>query len=111
MARQAGNITTLPRSPDDDRRLRMIKYTVTMCIRLVCIALCLVVQGWWLVACIAGAVILPYVAVVLANAVDSKTVGVERPGTIARIEGQSESVHPEAEHADPTQAEQQSSTS
>jgi Protein of unknown function (DUF3099) len=62
----------------------MIKYTVTMCIRLVCIALCLVVQGWWLLLCVAGAVILPYVAVVLANAVDARSTGVERPGSIVR---------------------------
>ena len=86
MAQQSGSITRLPRSPDDDRRSRMIKYTVTMCIRLVCIALCLVVQGWWLVVCIAGAVILPYVAVVLANAVDSRTPSVERPGSIVPVD-------------------------
>ncbi len=88
MTHQTGNITSLPRSPDDDRHSRMIKYTVTMCIRLVCIGLCLVVQGWWLVVCIAGAVILPYVAVVLANAVDSKTLAVERPGSIVRADSE-----------------------
>jgi len=85
MATHPSIITSLPRSPDDDRHSRMTKYFVTMCIRLVCIALCLVVQGWWLVVCVAGAVILPYVAVVLANAVDSKTSTVERPGILARL--------------------------
>lgn len=86
MARAHGNITSLPRSPDDDRHSRMVKYTVTMGIRVVCIGLCLVVQGWWLVVCIAGAVILPYVAVVLANAVNSNTSRVERPGSIVRTD-------------------------
>lgn len=84
MATQSSNITSLPRSPDDDRHSRMIKYTVMMCIRLVCIALCLVVEGWWLLVCVVGAVVLPYVAVVVANAVDVKTSPVERPGALIR---------------------------
>jgi hypothetical protein len=63
----------------------MIKYSVTMGIRLVCILLCLFVQGWWLLLCAAGAVLLPYVAVVLANAVDSRVSSVERPGTVAPV--------------------------
>lgn len=82
MAKQSSTITSLPRSPEDDRRARMIKYLVTMCIRLVCIALCLVVHGWWLLVCAAGAIFLPYVAVILANAVDSRVSQVERPGSI-----------------------------
>lgn len=79
MARQSNTITTLPRSPEDDRRARMIKYSVMMFIRVVCIGLCLVVQGWWLLICVLGAVFLPYVAVILANAVDSRVTNVERP--------------------------------
>lgn len=86
MVRKSTTITTLPRSPEDDRRARMIKYTVTMVIRVICIALCLVVQGWWLLLFVAGAVFLPYVAVVLANAVDARTSSVERPGSIVRVE-------------------------
>ena len=79
MARQSPTITTLPRSPEDDRRARMIKYSITMGIRIVCIALCLVVNGWWLLVCAAGAIFLPYIAVVLANVVDSRATTVERP--------------------------------
>lgn len=79
MSRQSNTITTLPRSPEDDRRARMIKYSVMMLIRAVCIGLCLVVQGWWLLICVLGAVFLPYVAVILANAVDSRVTNVERP--------------------------------
>lgn len=84
MARQSTTITSLPRSPEDDRRARMIKYSVTMGVRLVCILLCLFVRGWWLLICAAGAVVLPYIAVVLANAVDVRTTRVERPGSIVR---------------------------
>ncbi|MHB1171484.1 MAG: DUF3099 domain-containing protein [Lacisediminihabitans sp.] len=61
------SITSLPRSPDDDRHRRMVKYVIAMSIRLVCIGLCLVTQGWWLLVCAIGAVLLPYIAVVLAN--------------------------------------------
>lgn len=85
MAKQSTSITTLPRSPEDDRHARMIKYMITMAIRIVCIALCLVVQGWWLILCVVGAVFLPYVAVILANAVDAKFSNVERPETVPRM--------------------------
>jgi hypothetical protein len=80
------SVTALPRSPEDDRRNRMIKYSVTMGIRIVCVVLCLFVRGWWLAVVAAGAVFLPYIAVVLANvtwAVPSKVV---RPGTIVPLE-------------------------
>lgn len=79
MAKQSNTITTLPRSPEDDRRARMIKYSVMMLIRVICIGLCLVVQGWWLLLCVFGAVFLPYFAVILANAVDARITNVERP--------------------------------
>lgn len=86
MTKHATSITSLPRSPEEDRRARMVKYTVTMGIRLVCILLCLFVRGWWLLLCAAGAVLLPYVAVILANAIDTRTSRVERPGAIVPIE-------------------------
>ena len=85
MARQSTTITTLPRSPEDDRHARMVRYSITMGIRLVCIALCLVVHGWWLLLCAAGAVFLPYIAVILANVVVSKTGTVERPEVAPRM--------------------------
>ena len=85
MARQSTTITTLPRSPEDDRHARMVRYSITMGIRLVCIALCLVVQGWWLLLCAAGAIFLPYIAVVFANVVVAKTTTVERPVVSLRM--------------------------
>jgi hypothetical protein len=63
----------------------MIKYTIAMSIRVVCIGLCLVAPGWWLVLPAAGAVFLPYFAVVIANNVHHETRGtVRRPGALAR---------------------------
>jgi hypothetical protein len=67
----------------------MLKYSITMGIRLVCIVLCLFVQGWWLLVCAIGAVVLPYIAVVLANGVmRPATPEVLRPGAIVPVASQ-----------------------
>ncbi len=79
-------ITSLPPSPEDDRRSRMIKYTVAMSIRVVCVVLLVFVRGWamWIIA--AGAIILPYIAVVLANVGNTPPQpDVERPGAIVPV--------------------------
>jgi hypothetical protein len=63
----------------------MLKYTIAMTIRVVCIALCLVAPGWWLLLPAAGAVFLPYFAVVIANNVGIGARGrVRRPGALVR---------------------------
>lgn len=82
MAKQQ-SITSLPRSPEDDRRARMIKYSVAMGIRLVCILVCFVVPGYWIIIPVIGAVVLPYIAVVLANVSDSRTSRVVAPDQLA----------------------------
>lgn len=80
-------VTELPESPDRELHSRMIKYGVTMAIRVVCVILCLFVHGWWLVLPIAGAVLLPWFAVVIANASQSRGARVvERPGAIVRAD-------------------------
>jgi hypothetical protein len=64
----------------------MLQYTVAMSIRAVCIVLCVFVRGWWLLIPAIGAIVLPYVAVVLANASGSKGRAAEGydPGAIVR---------------------------
>ncbi|NEM90144.1 DUF3099 domain-containing protein [Galbitalea soli] len=80
------SVTSLPPSPNDERRTRMIKYSVAMAVRVVCVVLCFFVKGWWLLLPIAGAVILPYIAVVLANTVSSAgRAVVVRPGAIVPV--------------------------
>jgi uncharacterized membrane protein YdbT with pleckstrin-like domain len=81
------SITSLPESPDDERRRRMIRYAIAMSIRVLCIIACLFVHGWWLLLPILGAVFLPYVAVVLANVHSSSDAVVERPGSIVPVRG------------------------
>ena len=62
----------------------MVKYTVAMTIRVVCIVMLLFVQGWWLVVFAAGAIFLPYIAVVLANVQSAPAKqGPERPSRLA----------------------------
>lgn len=59
--------TALEASPDEERRSRLIKYTVAMSVRMVCIVLGVVTQGWLMWVFFALAIFLPYFAVVLAN--------------------------------------------
>lgn len=76
-------ITSLPISPTEERRVRMVKYAVAMGVRLVCIAACFVTPGWWLLIPALGAIILPSFAVLVANNVaPSGGAAVERPGQI-----------------------------
>lgn len=68
---QKQSATSLQISPEDERRIRIRKYSIAMTIRFACVILGVVVQGplmwlFWL-----GAIFLPYFAVVIANAKDS----------------------------------------
>jgi hypothetical protein len=76
--------TSLPPSPDEERRGRMIKYTIAMSLRFVCFFVALAMSfppSWWTLIPVAGAVILPYIAVVVANTVvQPRVADVERPG-------------------------------
>jgi hypothetical protein len=77
------SITSLPRSPEDDRRARMRNYSITMGIRLVCIFVCFLVPGYWVILPAIGAVVLPYVAVVIANVSGAKATGLVSPDQLA----------------------------
>lgn len=61
----------------------MIKYTVMMSIRVVCIVCLLFAQGWWLAFFAVGAIVLPYIAVVVANVTTTRRgEEVLRPGIL-----------------------------
>ena len=72
----AVRITTAATSRDDDIAARQRRYVFSMAIRTLCFVGAIVVGPgvlrWVLVA---GAVLLPYVAVVMANAVSTKSDG------------------------------------
>ncbi|WP_309128480.1 DUF3099 domain-containing protein [Microbacterium sp.] len=81
-SRHAPAVTSLPQAPNDEASRRVRRYALTMGIRMVCFLLMFLVQpyGWytWLFA--VGAAVLPYVAVVFANAgSDSTETAVESP--------------------------------
>jgi hypothetical protein len=82
----APSITSLPLSPDEERRHRMIKYSVAMSIRVVCLIVAVLVPGWWAAVPLVGAIFLPYFAVVIANvSVEQGRVDVQRPGSIVPV--------------------------
>ena len=73
---EAVRITTASSNRQDEIWARQRRYLFSMVIRTVCFLLAIVFRNSWL--CwffIAGAVLLPYVAVVMANAVSSKDDG------------------------------------
>jgi hypothetical protein len=91
------SVTSLPRSPQEDRHARMVKYTIAMSIRMVCILSCLFLQGWWLALAAVGAVVLPYFAVILANVGGNQGTAVERPGGVVVVSARHSGFPPSAE--------------
>lgn len=77
------SLTSLAQSPEAERKSRMLKYTLAMTIRVVCIVLAMVVQGWLMWVCFAGAILLPYFAVVIANSAGSGGTGGSLPKAVA----------------------------
>ena len=61
-------ITHAQRSLSTDQQVRTRKYLISMGIRTACVLGAIVVPGWPRWVLVAGAVILPYLAVVIANA-------------------------------------------
>lgn len=61
-----------PRGHSLDVEERQKRYTITMSIRTLCFLLFLFVPGWWKVAALAGAALIPAFAVVLANGEDHR---------------------------------------
>jgi uncharacterized membrane protein YfcA len=88
---EAVRITTASSSRQDDIAARQRRYVLSMGIRTVCFVAAIVAAlagiGWLWPIFIAAALILPYVAVVMANAAASKADGFElRDGQYGRPE-------------------------
>ncbi|WP_449277304.1 DUF3099 domain-containing protein [Leucobacter sp. GX24907] len=62
-------VTTVGMAPAEDRAKRMRFYYMAMGLRMLCVASLLFVRGWWIAVALLGAVLLPYFAVMIANAV------------------------------------------
>ena len=74
-------VTSAPSSPTDDQDDRIRRYLLMMSIRVACFGLLFVTHGWMRWAAILGAVVLPYFAVVIANAVRPRQEGSIEPVT------------------------------
>lgn len=75
-------VTSLPQSPGDEADHRVRRYALTMTIRIVCFGLMVFVQpyGWYTWVFGLAAAVLPYIAVVFANAgSDSTETNAESP--------------------------------
>ena len=69
-------ITTATRSHQEDIAIRQRRYVISMGIRTVCFVLAVVFMGhWFMWVLIAASFVLPYVAVILANAGSSPDPG------------------------------------
>jgi hypothetical protein len=77
--------TALPAAPVDDRKHRMRAYSTAMSIRMACLILVFVVPGYWKILFGLGAVVLPYVAVVLANVSAKGASSAITPGTVSQL--------------------------
>ena len=72
--RQPTSVTDAQSAADEDYRRRIRRYTISMIIRVVCLLLAFVFSGpvrWILLG---GAVVFPWVAVVIANSRDERLV-------------------------------------
>jgi predicted tellurium resistance membrane protein TerC len=67
------SVTSLDLSPEQERKQRMIRYTIAMGIRTLCIILGVISTGILMWVFFALAIFLPYFAVVLANAQGGKS--------------------------------------
>ena len=63
------SVTSAPPSVADEQGARVRRYLLTMTIRIVCGGLAIIASGWLRWALVTAAVVLPYIAVVMANAV------------------------------------------
>ena len=74
-------ITDAQGAASADMSGRMRRYAITMAFRTACFLGMIFAQGWMRWVLLAAAVLLPYVAVVLANQVDQRTrAGTVEPG-------------------------------
>lgn len=95
---QPVSITSARTSRSEDMHKRQTRYLMSMAIRTVCFVLAIVTDGWVRWVFVTGAVFLPYVAVVLANATDRRSQS--GPGSFLVQEGPALTTGPLPVHED-----------
>ena len=79
------SVTSASSSTTDDQDKRVKRYLTMMGIRVACFGLVFVTSGWLRWTAVIAAVVIPYVAVVIANAVSPR-----EPGSIQSVVPQDE---------------------
>ena len=79
------SVTGIGQNPEQERKTRMLKYTVAMTVRVICLVLGMFLQGWLMWLCFAAAIFLPYVAVILANDVRLESENKAAPVTATKL--------------------------
>ncbi len=79
---QAQSVTSIDQSPEDERKSRMIRYTIAMVVRVICLIVGMFVSGWLMWICFAGAIFLPYFAVIIANSQGGGKKGQQATGVV-----------------------------
>ncbi|MGI8645083.1 MAG: DUF3099 domain-containing protein [Nocardioides sp.] len=81
-------VTTAPVSRAEELAGRQRRYLISMAIRTACFVGAVVADGWLRWVLVAGAVLLPYVAVVVANAEGRRDDGylLDDPGPATRVQ-------------------------
>lgn len=75
-------ITGVPISPDDDRHRRMVTYVILMALKVGCFVAAPFVPLGWAILLITVAVVVPMMAVTIANAKRTTRDDPERPGPL-----------------------------
>ena len=106
---QEYRVTSVGVNPAKDRAYRMRMYFATMTLRVACIVSLFWVRGPWIILVAIGAIVLPYVAVLIANAVSH--VGGETHETPSPLElvsgepGKSQTQNDSSEPTEPGQGD------
>lgn len=107
MAPEVYNITAANRSLSNEQSGRTKRYLISMAIRTACVLAAIVVPGWPKWIFIVGAVVLPYLAVVIANAGHENdepgSVGVTPVSLPSQSQAQSEATRASGMFADSPQ--------
>lgn len=88
-------VTSAGTNPAEERSHRMRFYFISMGLRMACVASLFWLRGWWMLVAVVGAVLLPYFAVMIGNAI-APTHDTEAPSSVTPLELRSPQKTPES---------------
>ena len=94
------SVTSAGVNPAEDRAHRMRMYFIAMTLRVACVASLFWLRGWWVLLAAAGAVLLPWFAVMVGNAVAHNPGEAPDAPAPQQLEGRAPDPEPAASPAD-----------